>query len=178
MAFPWSKTHRSKQPSHSSLSFATGGYLLEVPAGKLDPGEAPEMCAARELEEETGYRAARVQKLGAIPSDPYLRTQWQASRGQVTEYFDHLRDLAQGTASTIVERMRAAGVETRSDLQAKLLRDPTVYAHGCDGAVGNPLGVPMISNWSRVTGAIPDIFERLIDAVERDHEWDPIGDRV
>jgi glucosyl-3-phosphoglycerate synthase len=42
----------------------------------------------------------------------------------------------------------------------------------------DPLGVPMISNWSRVTGAIPDIFERLIDAVERDHEWDPIGDRV
>jgi glucosyl-3-phosphoglycerate synthase len=42
----------------------------------------------------------------------------------------------------------------------------------------DPLGVPMISNWSRVTGAIPDIFERLIGAVERDHEWDPIGDRV
>ena len=39
-------------------------------------------------------------------------------------------------------------------------------------------GVPMISNWSRVTGAIPDIFERLIGAVERDHEWDPVGDRV
>lgn len=28
----------------------------------------------------------------------------------------------------------------------------------------DPLGVPMISNWSRVTGAIPDIFERLIGA--------------
>jgi glucosyl-3-phosphoglycerate synthase len=42
----------------------------------------------------------------------------------------------------------------------------------------DPLGVPMISNWSRVTGAIPDIFERLIGAVERDHEWDPVGDRV
>ena len=42
----------------------------------------------------------------------------------------------------------------------------------------DPLGVPMISNWSRVTGAIPDVFERLIGAVERDHDWDPIGDRV
>jgi len=38
----------------------------------------------------------------------------------------------------------------------------------------DPLGVPMISNWSRVTGAIPDIFDRLTDAVERDHEWDPV----
>jgi glucosyl-3-phosphoglycerate synthase len=40
--------------------------------------------------------------------------------------------------------------------------------------IEDPLGVPMISNWSRVTGAIPDIFERLTDAVERDHEWDPV----
>ncbi len=50
--------------------FATGGYLLELPAGKLDPGEAPEACAARELEEETGYRAGRVEKLGAIWPSP------------------------------------------------------------------------------------------------------------
>jgi ADP-ribose pyrophosphatase len=50
--------------------FATGGYLLEVPAGKLDAGEAPESCAARELEEETGYRAERVEKLGAMWPSP------------------------------------------------------------------------------------------------------------
>ena len=50
--------------------FATGGYLLEVPAGKLDAGEAPDRCAARELEEETGYRAARVEKLGAMWPSP------------------------------------------------------------------------------------------------------------
>jgi len=50
--------------------FATGGYLLEVPAGKLDPGEAPDACAARELEEETGYRAGRIEPLGAIWPSP------------------------------------------------------------------------------------------------------------
>ena len=50
--------------------FATGGDLLEVPAGKLDAGEAPERCAARELEEETGYRAGRVEKLGAMWPSP------------------------------------------------------------------------------------------------------------
>lgn len=43
--------------------------------------------------------------------------------------------------------------------------------------IEDPLGVPMISNWSRVTGAIPDIFERLTAAVERDHEWDPVESR-
>lgn len=50
--------------------FATGGEILEVPAGKLDPGEAPEVCAARELEEETGYRAGRLERLGAIWTTP------------------------------------------------------------------------------------------------------------
>lgn len=50
--------------------FATGGELLEVPAGKLDPGEAPATCAVRELEEETGYRAGRVEALSSIWTSP------------------------------------------------------------------------------------------------------------
>ncbi|UCG15857.1 MAG: NUDIX hydrolase [Phycisphaerales bacterium] len=37
--------------------------LLELPAGTLEPGEAPAACAARELEEETGYSAARIEPL-------------------------------------------------------------------------------------------------------------------
>lgn len=49
---------------------AVGGYLWEVPAGKLDPGEAPEACAARELEEETGYRAGRLERTGEIVTTP------------------------------------------------------------------------------------------------------------
>jgi glucosyl-3-phosphoglycerate synthase len=37
----------------------------------------------------------------------------------------------------------------------------------------DPLWVPMLSNWSRVTAAVPDIFDRLIEAVDQDHAWDP-----
>ncbi|MBI2821881.1 MAG: NUDIX hydrolase [Acidobacteria bacterium] len=44
--------------------------LLELPAGKLDGQEEPELAARRELEEETGYRATRLHKIGAFFSAP------------------------------------------------------------------------------------------------------------
>jgi ADP-ribose pyrophosphatase len=50
--------------------FAADGRLWEVPAGKLDAGEDPERCAARELGEETGRRAGRIEKLGSIFTTP------------------------------------------------------------------------------------------------------------
>lgn len=49
---------------------ATGGWLLEVPAGKLDGGEAPEVCARREVEEETGFRPERLTPMGWIWTTP------------------------------------------------------------------------------------------------------------
>ena len=44
--------------------------LLELPAGKLEPGEDPAECAARELEEETGLRAEKLEYLGQILPSP------------------------------------------------------------------------------------------------------------
>jgi ADP-ribose pyrophosphatase len=44
--------------------------LFELPAGKLDSGEDPQLCAARELEEETGYVAGSMKKLAAIYTSP------------------------------------------------------------------------------------------------------------
>lgn len=43
-----------------------GEYLLEIPAGTLEPGESPLDCAVRELEEETGFEAKEFVKLGKI----------------------------------------------------------------------------------------------------------------
>ena len=39
-----------------------------------------------------------------------------------------------------------------------------------DQFLENPSGTPFIPNWSRVTSAIPDFFEKLIDAVESDNK--------
>jgi ADP-ribose pyrophosphatase len=49
---------------------AAGGMILEVPAGKLAAGEDPAVCAARELEEEAGQRAGRIERLGEIWTTP------------------------------------------------------------------------------------------------------------
>ncbi len=50
--------------------YATDGWLLEVPAGKLDGSEAPELCATREVEEETGYKTGRLLPMGWIWTTP------------------------------------------------------------------------------------------------------------
>jgi len=49
---------------------ATGGYLWELPAGKLDDGESPQSCAARELQEEIGVRANELRHLTTIWTTP------------------------------------------------------------------------------------------------------------
>lgn len=49
---------------------AAGGWVWEVPAGKRDGDEAPEVTARRELDEEAGVRAGRWQPLGAILPTP------------------------------------------------------------------------------------------------------------
>ena len=44
--------------------------LLEIPAGKIEDCETPEMCAAREVEQEIGFRAGRIEKLAEFYSTP------------------------------------------------------------------------------------------------------------
>jgi len=50
--------------------FAVGEWLYELPAGMLEKDEDPQLCAARELTEETGYVAGKIKKLGQFFSAP------------------------------------------------------------------------------------------------------------
>ena len=48
----------------------TDEMTLEIPGGAVDPGERPETAAARELEEETGYRASELIEIGVVDPNP------------------------------------------------------------------------------------------------------------
>lgn len=50
--------------------YAADEFLYEVPAGRLDAGESPEQCAARELREETGCTAERLEHLYTMYTTP------------------------------------------------------------------------------------------------------------
>jgi ADP-ribose pyrophosphatase len=50
--------------------YAAGGNIWEIPAGVLEPGETPADCARRELGEETGATAERIEHLATILTTP------------------------------------------------------------------------------------------------------------
>ncbi|MGI6252604.1 MAG: NUDIX hydrolase [Aminivibrio sp.] len=69
--------------------YAVGRDMLEIPAGLVDPGESPERCAERELQEEIGYFPGKLQKIGTMYNSPgfctetvtlYLGTELRPSR--------------------------------------------------------------------------------------------------
>lgn len=66
-----------------------GGILLELPGGMIEPGEDPAAAAKRELEEETGYRAGSISRLGWYFPSPHL--------GRHRGHFFIARGLRKGT---------------------------------------------------------------------------------
>ncbi len=75
--------------------FAVEAELYELPAGCLEGGEDPAVCAARELAEEAGYTAGRLEKLGGFFTGPgtsdefihaYLATELTAGRQDLERY--------------------------------------------------------------------------------------------
>jgi len=74
---------------------AVGEWLLEAPAGVIDPGESPEEAAARELEEEAGLKPTRLEKVAVGYASPgysteklyyYLAPDPQQARARPEEY--------------------------------------------------------------------------------------------
>ncbi|MCU1320001.1 MAG: hydrolase [Edaphobacter sp.] len=72
----------SKNPKDPDIIFerqyrhAAGQFLLELPAGRVEPGEAPLAAAKREMIEETGYRAKRWTLLTKYFASPGFLGEW------------------------------------------------------------------------------------------------------
>ncbi len=56
--------------------FAAGRVMVEIPAGTLNKDEDPALCADRELQEETGYKAGQLDSLGGIYVAPGYTTEF------------------------------------------------------------------------------------------------------
>jgi ADP-ribose pyrophosphatase len=73
---------------------AVAKALYELPAGTLEKGEPPEACAARELIEETGYRAATLTPLGRFYTSPGMSDElmWAYAATGLTEVGQELEE--------------------------------------------------------------------------------------
>ncbi|HEU5138357.1 MAG TPA: NUDIX hydrolase [Bacillales bacterium] len=87
--------------------------LVEIPAGKLENGEAPESCARRELEEETGYRSDSLQYVTSFYTSPgfsdeivHLYFSNQLEKGEQKTDDDEFVELMEVTLEEAKELMR------------------------------------------------------------------------
>ena len=102
-----------------------GRVTLEIPGGLVDPGESAASAAARELLEETGYRAGPVESLGVVNPNPALfgnRTETFLARGA-----ERVAEIANGqTEETLVELVPRAAL--RDTLRAGRITSALVVA--------------------------------------------------
>jgi len=108
-------------------------YLLEVPAGTLDDGERPEAGAARELEEELGLVAERLEKLSEFFVSPgfleekmwvYLAT--GLSEGKLNPDADEVLDIVRLPIGDALEMITSGEIQDAKTIIGLILAAPRV----------------------------------------------------
>jgi ADP-ribose pyrophosphatase len=106
---------------------AAEGFIWEVPAGRLDPGETPEDCARRELEEETGMRARAIERLTTIYTTPgftderiHLFLARGLEQGEVRREKDEFMELHTLTWSSVMALARSGEIQDAKTLTSLL----------------------------------------------------------
>ena len=115
--------------------------LVEIPAGTLDPDEDAAECASRELMEETGYTAARVERFGGIHLSPGFCTEYihlfQATglaQGQARPEADEHIEVEAVAWPEALRRVRSGHIEDAKTVAALLLADALRRPSVRDGA--------------------------------------------
>ena len=111
--------------------YALNDYLLEIPAGKLDVGEDPLVCAKRELEEETGIIASEWISLGTIATSPgfcneviHLYVARGLSKGEIHWDEDEYVEVERYTFDELLQRISEEKIKDSKTLSALLLAMP------------------------------------------------------
>lgn len=108
-------------------------YLLEAPAGTLNRGERPEEGAARELQEELGFVAGRLEKLSEFYVSPgfceekmwvYLATEMTETRQQLED--DELLEVVRLPFPQALEMITAGEIEDAKTIIGLMLAAPRV----------------------------------------------------
>lgn len=109
---------------------AADRFIWEVPAGRLDPGESPERCAGRELEEETGMKAGRLEKLTTIFTTPgftderiHLFAAYDLAEGKARREADEFMELHPRRWSEVMESIRLGEIDDGKTLVSLLYAD-------------------------------------------------------
>ena len=111
--------------------YALNDYLLEIPAGKLDAGEDPLVCAKRELEEETGIVASEWISLGTIATSPgfcneviHLYVAKGLSKGEIHWDEDEYVEVERYTFDELLQSIKEEKIKDSKSLSALLLAMP------------------------------------------------------
>ena len=98
--------------------YAAEGYLFEIPAGRLNQGESPRDCAARELKEETGCTAEQFDHLLTMYTTPgftdekiHLFIATGLVAGETKHEADEFLDLHPMRLSRALEMVEAGGIQ-------------------------------------------------------------------
>ncbi len=116
--------------------YAAGGVLWEVPAGTLAPGEAPEACARRELLEEAGVTAHRVERLTSIWTTPGFTDEvihlfWAQglTPGAAAREPDEFIEVVPRSLSTVLAAIRDGEIRDAKTVAAILYMAGFVFGH-------------------------------------------------
>ena len=108
---------------------ALAAVIVEIPAGRLGPGEAPAECATRELREETGITSEKLIPLGTVYSSPGV--------------FDEIIHLFAATGLSL------GLAQPEDDEEIELLRLPLAEAlqMACDGRISDGKTLAALLRW-------------------------------
>lgn len=110
--------------------YPLGKVTVEIPAGKLDPGEDPLVCAHRELQEETGLTAAKLNYVGSFVTTPaftdeiiHLYVGTGLTAGEISTDEDEFIEVEERSLDEVFQAIEGGEIKDAKTMIAFMLAD-------------------------------------------------------